>query len=167
MANLAAPRQGVRHSGGRGGARQQKFEFPVQWGVDLQVGARALSDLTEKYAKKAGHRDELPEGHQSLLYAGERRRPHGRGDGRAGAGDRRDHRRQPTRGAARNIGPQYGRARHRPRALRPVPRPAPLRHGAAGPWLRSAPSPTSPASPTSATASPSREPLETRGIDLY
>jgi hypothetical protein len=31
----------------------------------------------------------------------------------------------------------------------------------------SAPSPTSPASPTPATASPSREPLETRGIDLY
>ena len=28
------------------------------------------------------------------------------------AGDRRDHRRQPARGAARSLGPQYGRARH-------------------------------------------------------
>jgi asparaginyl-tRNA synthetase len=34
-------------------------------------------------------------------------------------------------GAVRGTGPQYGRARHRPRALRLVPRPAPLRHGAA------------------------------------
>jgi hypothetical protein len=29
--------------------------------------------------EEAGHRDELPEGHQSLLHASERRRPHGRG----------------------------------------------------------------------------------------
>ena len=33
----------------------------------------------------------------------------GSADGRIGAGDRRDHRRQPARGAARNIGPHHGR----------------------------------------------------------
>jgi tRNA synthetases class II (D, K and N) len=42
------------------------------------VGARALSD--RETLEEAGHRDELPEGHQSLLHASERR-PHGRGDG--------------------------------------------------------------------------------------
>ena len=36
--------------------------------------------------EEAGHRDELPEGHQGFLHASERRRPHGRGDGRLGAG---------------------------------------------------------------------------------
>jgi asparaginyl-tRNA synthetase len=50
----------------------EKFEFPVKWGIDLQSEHERY--LTEKYAKKAGHRDELPEDHQSLLHAGERRR---------------------------------------------------------------------------------------------
>jgi hypothetical protein len=36
--------------------------------------------------KKASRRDGLPEGHQSLLHARERRRPHGRGNGRLSAG---------------------------------------------------------------------------------
>ena len=80
----------------------EKFEFPVKWGVDLQSEARALSD--REIREEAGHCDELPEGHQSLLHAGERRRPDGRGDGGTGAGDRRDHRRQPARGAPRGIG---------------------------------------------------------------
>jgi asparaginyl-tRNA synthetase len=92
----------------------EKFEFPVKWGID-----------------EAGHRDELPEGHQSLLHAGERRRPDSRGDGRIGAGDWRDHRRQPARGAARGAGRTHGRVPHRPGALRLVPGSAPLRHGAA------------------------------------
>jgi hypothetical protein len=82
----------------------EKFEFPVNWGVDLQSEHERY--LTEKYAKKTGHRDELPKGHQGLLHASERRWPHRRGN-------RRDHRRHLARGAARSIGPQYGRARHR------------------------------------------------------
>src|ERR1700719_132224 len=48
-----------------------------------------------KAREEAGHRDELPEGHQGVLHAAQRRRPEGRGDGSAGPGDRRDHRRQP------------------------------------------------------------------------
>ena len=36
------------------------------------VGARALFD--RQIREEAGHRDELPESHQSLLHAGERRR---------------------------------------------------------------------------------------------
>jgi hypothetical protein len=59
----------------------EKFEFPVNWGIDLQ-------SEHERYREKAGHRDELPEGHQSLLHASERRRPDGRGDGRARTEDR-------------------------------------------------------------------------------
>jgi hypothetical protein len=59
--------------------------IPAEVGHRLAVGG-ALSD--RKIRKKAGHRDELPEGHQSVLHACERRRPHGRGNGRIGAGDR-------------------------------------------------------------------------------
>src|ERR1700730_6703754 len=50
MANLAARRQSVRHSGGPRGARQQNFEFPVNRGVDLQSEHERY--LTEKHAKK-------------------------------------------------------------------------------------------------------------------
>src|SRR5689334_15329940 len=51
--------------------------------------------------------------YSATSHARERRRPHGRGDGRIGARDRRDHRRQPARRAARRLGPQYGRVPHR------------------------------------------------------
>ncbi len=110
-------------------AKGQKFEFPVAWGIDLQSEHERY--LTERHAKKPVVVVNYPKDHQGLLHAGERRRPHRRGDGRAGAGDRRDHRRQPARGAAGGVGCAHGRVRHRPRALRLVPRPAPLRHGAA------------------------------------
>src|SRR6202011_897425 len=127
-------RLGIRAYGLRRGdrsaqVREREIRVPGQVGRRPAVGARALSD--REIREEAGHRDELPEGHQSLLRAAQRRRPHRRGNGRIGAGDRRDHRRQPARGAARSIGPQHGGARHRPGALRLVPRPAPLRHGAA------------------------------------
>ena len=109
----------------------EKFEFPVKWGVDLQ------SEHEREIREEAGHRDELPEGHQSLLHAGERRRPHRRGHGCARARHRRDHRRQPARGTARRAGRPYGQARHRQGTLQLVPRPAPLRHGSArGLWSR-------------------------------
>ncbi len=65
---------------------EREVRIPGQLGRRPAVGARALSD--REIREKAGYRDELPEGHQSLLHAGERRRPDRRGDGRIGAGDR-------------------------------------------------------------------------------
>ena len=76
-------------SGARAGEREVRV--PGQVGHRPAVGARALSD--REAHQEAGDRDELSEGHQGVLHAGERRRQNGRGDGRAGAGDRRDHRR--------------------------------------------------------------------------
>src|SRR5271169_6397220 len=97
-------RLGIRAYGLRRGdrsarTREREIRVPGQVGHRPAVGARAVSD--RKAREEAGYRDELPEGHQSLLHAGQRRRQDGRGDGCAGAGDRRDHRRQPARGAAR------------------------------------------------------------------
>jgi len=57
--------------------------------------------LTEELIGPAGGDHELPEGHQGVLHAGQRRRSHGGRDGRTGAGHRGDHRRLATRGAAR------------------------------------------------------------------
>ena len=94
------------------GAREREIRVPGRVGHRPAVGAPALSD--REIREKASHRDELPEGHQGLLHAADRPRPNRRGDGRAVPEDRRDHRWQPARGAARSIGPQYGRARHRP-----------------------------------------------------
>jgi hypothetical protein len=79
--------------------REREIRVPGQMRRRPAVGARALSDRDIR--EEPGHRDGLPEGHQSLLHPGERRRPEGRGDRCTGAGDRRDHRRQPARGAAR------------------------------------------------------------------
>jgi asparaginyl-tRNA synthetase len=93
------------------------------------VGARALSH--REVRQEARGRDALPEGHQGVLYAGERRRKDRRRHGRAGARHRRDHRRQPARGAARHARCTDDATRNRPGALRLVPRPAPLRHGTA------------------------------------
>ena len=51
----------------------EKFAFPVKWGIDLQSEHERY--LTQKYAKKPVNCDELPEGHQGLLHASQRRRP--------------------------------------------------------------------------------------------
>ena len=64
--------------------------------------ARAVPD--RKALQAAGHPLRLSPDDQAVLHAGERRRPHGAGDGRAGAEGGRDHRRQPARGAARRAG---------------------------------------------------------------
>ncbi len=88
------------------------------------------------------------------------------GDGRAGAGDRRDHRRQPARGAARGIGPnmaERGIDREHYAWYRDLRRYGTVPH--AGFDLFDAPSPTSPASPTCATPSPSQGRRGMRGID--
>src|SRR6202048_3001115 len=100
-------RLGIRAYGLRRGdpsarAGEGEVRVPGQVGHRPAVGARALSD--REIREEAGHQDELPEGHQGLLHARQRRRADGRGDGCAGAGDRRNHRRRPARGAARGAG---------------------------------------------------------------
>ena len=89
-------------------AAKKKFEFPVGWGMDLQSEHERY--LTEEHRRPPGRGHELPEGHQGVLHAPERRREDRRRDGRAGPGHRRDHRRQPARGA-----PRRARRPHRPR----------------------------------------------------
>ncbi len=76
-----------------------EIRVPGALGHRSAVGARALSDREAR--QEARDRDELSDGHQGVLHAGERRRKDRRRDGRAGARHRRDHRRQPARGAAR------------------------------------------------------------------
>ena len=76
-----------------------EVRVPGEMGRRPAVRARALPHREAR--EEAGHRDELPEGHQGVLHAPERRRQDGRRDGRARAGNRRDHRRQPARGAPR------------------------------------------------------------------
>ena len=75
-----------------------KFEYKVSWGVDLQTEHERF--LTEQIYKKPGFCHRLPQGDQEFLHAAERRRKDGRGGGYAGAGGRRAVRRQPARGAA-------------------------------------------------------------------
>jgi asparaginyl-tRNA synthetase len=97
----------------------QKFEYPVGWG--LPHG--------------------LPEGHRRLLHAPQRRRQDGARDGRARPPDRRDHRRQPARGAPRRARREDHRARHAARGLRLVPGASQVRDRAAQrlrPGLRAA-----------------------------
>ena len=93
----------------------ETFEFPVAWGHDLQAEHERY--LTEQNFKKPGDPVRLSAHDQAVLHARQRRRPHGAGDGRAGAQGRRDHRRQPARGAAR-------RARTRGCASRSSTRPS-------------------------------------------
>ena len=132
--------------------RSEKFEFPVQVGHRPAVGARALSHREAR--QEAGDRDELPEGHQGVLHARQRRRQNRRGDGRAGARHRRDHRRQPARGAARRARRAHGRARRSTRSTTAgtatCAATAPCRTPASA-SASSARSPTSPASPMCAT----------------
>jgi hypothetical protein len=141
------------------------------------VGARTLSD--REIREKAGHRDELPEGHQSVLLAAQRRRPDGRplpnpppraGEGGVGGplapgigeiigGSQREERldaldsSMAERGIAASTTPGTATCAATARCRMPASASA-----------SSAPSPTSP-TPTSATRSPSRAPPATRGIE--
>ena len=78
----------------------KQFEFPVEYGLNLQSEHERF--LTEEHFKSPGHRVQLPARDQAVLHAAERRRQDRHGDGRAGAGHRRGHRRRPARGAARS-----------------------------------------------------------------
>ena len=88
-------------------ASRQEVRVPGEVGHRPAVRARALPHRGAR--RPAGRRDELPEGHQGVLHAPERRREDRRRDGRAGARHRRDHRRQPARGAARRARRAHGR----------------------------------------------------------
>jgi aspartyl/asparaginyl-tRNA synthetase len=105
----------------------EKFEFPVKRGVDLQSEHERY--LTEKYAKKPVIVMNYPKAIKAFYM---RVNDDGRriaamdilapGIGEIIGGSQREER-------LGGIGPQHGRARHRQGALRLVPRPAPLRHG--------------------------------------
>ena len=84
----------------------KKFEFPGPLGHGHAVRARALADRGTR--RPPGGGDELPEGDKGVLHAPERRREDRRRHGRAGAGHRGDHRRQPARGTAGRAGPAPG-----------------------------------------------------------
>ena len=151
----------------------EKIEFPVNWGVDLQSEHERY--LTEKYAKKPVIVMNYPKAIKAFYM---RVNDDGRtvaamdvlapGIGEIIGGSQREERLDV-------LDRSYGRARHRQGALRLVPRSAALRHGAAAPSLTlprlrgregwgasSALSPLSPASPTSATRSRFREHPEPR-----
>ena len=78
---------------------RQDVRVPGRVGQRPAGRARALPDREALQAP--GDPVRLPADDQAVLHARERRRQDGAGDGRAGAGRRRDHRRQPARGAAR------------------------------------------------------------------
>ena len=61
----------------------QTFEFPVDWGHDLQAEHERY--LTEQKFQKPVILYDYPQTHQAVLHAPKRRRPHRAGDGRAGA----------------------------------------------------------------------------------
>ncbi len=64
----------------------EKFEFPVKWGIDLQSEHERY--LTEKYAKKPVVVMNYPKDIKAFYMRVKRRRQDGRGNGRIGAGDR-------------------------------------------------------------------------------
>ena len=103
----------------------QKFDYPVEWGIDLQTEHERYLDRAD--LQEARLRHGLSQGDQGLLYAAQRRRQdRGRG-GLPGARHRRDHRRQPAGGAAGAAGGPHPGAGHEPGGLLVVLRPAALR----------------------------------------
>ena len=75
-----------------------QFDYKVEWGTDLQTEHERYPDRAGLQEARVRHR--LSQGDQGLLYAPQRRRQdRGRG-GLPGPRHRRDHRRQPARGAA-------------------------------------------------------------------
>jgi asparaginyl-tRNA synthetase len=77
----------------------RQFEFPVRWGMDLQSEHERW--LTEEHVKAPVVVMNYPKEIKAFYMRHERRREDGGGDGRAGAGHRRDHRRLTARRASR------------------------------------------------------------------
>jgi asparaginyl-tRNA synthetase len=101
---------------------KEKFEFPVKWGIDLQSEHERY--LTERYAKEPVIVMNYPKDIKAFYMRLNDDGKNCRGDGRAGAGHRLDHRRQPAGRAACCARRPHGGARHRQGALRLVPRPS-------------------------------------------
>ena len=80
-------------------SRARRSSFPWSGGIDLQSEHERF--LTEKNLQEPGDPPRLSADDQAVLHARQRRRQDRAGDGRAGPAGRRDHRRQPARGAAR------------------------------------------------------------------
>ena len=76
-------------------ASGRKFEFPCDWGCDLQSEHERY--LVEAF-QAPGHPDQLPQGYQGLLHEAERRRQDGTRYGRIIPRNRRNHRRFGARG---------------------------------------------------------------------
>ena len=143
----------------------EKFEFPVNWGVDLQSEHERY--LTEKYAKKPVIVMNYPKAIKAFYM---RVNDDGRtvaamdvlapGIGEIIGGSQREERLDvldrawPSAASTRSTTPGTAICAATARCRTPASASA-----------SSAPSPTSPASPTSATPSPSRERRGTRGID--
>ena len=70
----------------------QSFEYKPEWGGGSADRARTLPD--REALQGARRSDELPDRNQGVLYAPERWRRDGRGDGCSGSWNRRNHRRQ-------------------------------------------------------------------------
>ncbi|CAA9295887.1 MAG: Asparaginyl-tRNA synthetase, partial [uncultured Gemmatimonadetes bacterium] len=111
------------------GGIEEEVRVPRALGRGPAERARAVPHRGAGEAPRRG--DELPEGDQVVLHARERGRPHRGRHGRPGARDRRDHRRVAARGAAGGAGPAHGGDGAGEGIVLVVPRPAPLRHGAA------------------------------------
>jgi len=141
----------------------EKFEFPVHWGVDLKSEHERY--LTEKYAKKPVIAMNYPKAIKAFYM---RVNDDGRtvaamdvlapGIGEMIGGSQREERSThwttawPSAASTRSITPGIAICAATARCRTPA---------------SSAPSPTSPASPTSATPSPSQGRRETRGIDSH
>ena len=134
----------------------ETFEFPVSWGLDLQSEHERY--ITEKRVGRPVVVTDYPSDIKAFYMRMNDDGGDGAGHGRAGAPHRRNHRRQPARGAGgraagtdETVGPGRGK-------LLVVPGPAPLRHRPPTPasaWASSAPSSSPPECKTSATSSPS------------
>jgi hypothetical protein len=153
----------------------EKFEFPVQWGVDLQSEHEGY--LTEKYAKKPVVVMNYPKAIKAFYM---RVNDDGRtvaamdvltpGIGEIIGGSQREERFEvldqslAERGIDKDEYAWYRDLRRYGTVPLPLPNPPPLA-GEEGWGALSARWPTSPASPTSATPSRSRAPPAMRGID--
>jgi asparaginyl-tRNA synthetase len=80
-------------------ASGHKFEFPVEWGTDLQSEHERF--LVEEHFKKPVILTDYPRRYQGLLHEAERRRPHRASHGCPLPQNRRNHRRQRTRSRLR------------------------------------------------------------------
>ena len=108
-------------------AVEGRREVCVPGGVGHRPRHRARAVPRGAGVQETGDRVQLPQGHQGVLHAPERRRQNRRRDGRARARSRRAHRRLTARGAHRSDGAPHDGERAGPRGVRVVHGPAAVR----------------------------------------